>query len=229
MENIIDDKGFVELVDSMGDDLRVVNAARVSFNSESEEFSKKDETLIAYLLQNGHTSPLEHVIFTFLVKVPLFIRSQWMRHRTWSFNEISRRYTSDEMDFYIPKSFRKQSDDNKQASTEETIDNVVMFGDLIPVEEFMKEHSGYCENLYNMLIEQGVSREQARMILPQNMYTKYYATVDLHNLLHFLNIRNHPHAQFEMREYAKRILSIVTGIVPKTIQAWKNNILTKEK
>ena len=103
MNNVIDNKGFVELVDSMGDDLRVVNSARVSFNKEKEVFDAKDEKLIEYLLENKHTSPLEHVVFTFLVKVPLFVRSQWMRHRTWSFNEVSRRYTSEEMDFYIPK------------------------------------------------------------------------------------------------------------------------------
>lgn len=220
-KNIIDDIGSVELVDSMGDDLRVVNAARVSFNKESEEFTGRDEKLVEYLMTNGHTSPLEHVVLTFLVKVPLFIRSQWMRHRMWSFNEISRRYTSEEIQFYIPKVLRKQSDNNKQASTDDEIKQINHCGEPIDVEDFISDHSLYCEQIYNVLIENGVAREQARMVLPQNLYTKYYATVDLHNLLHFLDIRNHPHAQYEMRKFAQSIERLTEGVVPNVIKIWK--------
>ena len=110
MENVLGDGiGFVKLVDSMGNDLSIVRSARVSYGKTSEEFSDRDKKLIKYLIKNSHTSPLESVTFTFNIKCPLFIARQWMRHRTWSYNEISRRYTSENIEFYIPKEFRIQS------------------------------------------------------------------------------------------------------------------------
>jgi len=225
------DKGFVKLIDNMGNDLSVVNAARVSLNRNSETFQDQDEKLIKYLLTKKHTSPFEHVVFTFLVKTPLFIRSQWMRHRMWSYNEISRRYTSENIDFYIPESFRKQADNNRQASIDEEIDNINIRDGFISHSKSVKNHisdtSIYLFESYKNLIEQGVSREQARMILPQNMYTSFYGTVDLWNLLHFLELRNDSHAQYEMRLYAQAIEKIVESIVPSTIKIWKKLKLTQ--
>lgn len=219
------DKGFLELVDHMGDDKKVVNSARVSFNGNDEEnktVEKKDIKLIEYLLRNNHSSPLEHVVFTFLVKTPLFVARQWMRHRTWSFNEVSRRYTSEEIDFYVPEFLRKQSEDNKQASTEEEIHKI----DGIPIANLIKDNNERCMRLYDYFIENGVAREQARMVLPQNMYTKYYGTVNLWNLLKFLDLRNHKHSQLEIRVYAVEILKQIKSIVPNVISIW--NKLKKE-
>ena len=225
------DKGFVELVDSMGDDFSVVDAARVSFNKDimegSRSFSEKDRGLIKYLLENGHTSPFEHVMFKFHVKCPLFIRSQWMRHRTGKYNEISRRYTSEDIDFYIPTELRKQSEDNKQASTDEIIKGFFLLnndktrGVPYAVEEVFTHMAKDSLTTYNFLIENGVAREQARMILPQNMYTRFYFTIDLHNLLHFLEVRNHSHAQYEMRLYAKAIEEIIEDRVPVVMEVWR--------
>jgi len=125
MENVLGDNiGFVKLVDKMGDDLSVVNSARISYNRESSEFSDRDKKLIKYLLKNNHSSPLEHVQFTFNVKVPLYIERQWNRHRSWkyfSLNEVSRRYSSENIEFHVPKEFRLQSQDNKQMSTGELL------------------------------------------------------------------------------------------------------------
>lgn len=224
------DKGFVELISSMGNDSTVVNAARVSFNKDIIITDKeRDEKLITYLLSNKHTSPLEHVVFTFHVKCPLFVRSQWMRHRTWSFNEISRRYTSDDIDFYVPKELRKQADSNRQASTDETIKHIIDgYCDAdgldykgVPVYSYINYYVNSLVGAYNLMLESGVAREQARMILPQNMYTRFYATVDLHNLLHFLELRDSEHAQFEMRLYAQAVASLIKGIVPITYSVYK--------
>jgi thymidylate synthase (FAD) len=228
IREIIDNIGFIQLTDSMGNDLRVVNAARVSFNGESETFEQRDEKLIEYLLKNKHTSPLEHVILSFIIKTPLFIRSQWMRHRMWSFNEISRRYTSEEIEFYNPSVFRKQSNNNKQASTDDTIEIILFRGKEYTVKELMESHSNYCKELYDVLLEQEVAREQARMVLPQNLYTKFYATVDLHNLLHFIDIRNHHHAQFEMRKFAESIEQLAEKVIPETMKIWKKIKQLKE-
>lgn len=210
------DKGYVVLVSHMGDDRTVVNAARVSFNKQVSELSEKDEKLIKYLYINRHTSPFEHVTFTFEIKCPLFVARQWMRHRTWSYNEISRRYTSDEIDFYIPHELRKQADSDRQAST----DVVVDFGNVYP-RSIIYEHSYSSLALYRSLLLKGVAREQARMVLPQNMYTTFYATVNLHNLFHFLTLRNSEHAQYEIRVYADALEEIIKDVVPISYQVYR--------
>lgn len=221
------DKGFVELLDSMGDDNRVVSAARVSLLGESKG-EKSDKLLIKYLLENKHTSPFEHVEFEFRVKCPLFIRSQWHRHRMWSYNEVSRRYTDVGIEFYIPTELRLQAETNRQASKDETIREIRWNDGLhLSVKTEIELHSESCLRTYSNLLENGVSREQARMVLPQNMYTMFYAKTDLHNLLHFIELRNSEHAQYEMRLYAKALLELIKPIVPWTIEAWeekqKNN------
>lgn len=220
-KNVIGDNiGFVELVDFMGDDLRIVNSARISYNRDSNEFSDKDKKLVTYLLTNNHSSPLEHVQFTFNVKVPLFIERQWNRHRSWkyfSLNEVSRRYSSENIEFYIPKDFRIQSEDNKQMSSDALLEEKYST-------ELHQIISMSCEDMisiYEVMLEHGVAREQARGILPQFMYTSFYATVDLHNLFWFLELRRHPHAQWEIRKYAEAIEEIVKDKVPYTYSVWE--------
>ena len=227
MENVLGDNiGFVKLVDKMGDDLSVVNSARISYNRESSEFLDRDKKLIKYLLKNNHSSPLEHVQFTFNVKVPLYIERQWNRHRSWkyfSFNEVSRRYSSENIEFYIPKEFRLQSQDNKQMSSGEMLssDKSLYFENKIRT---------LCKNgleTYNEMLEENVAREIARGVLCVFMYTNFYATVDLHNLFWFLELRRHPHAQHEIQLYARAIEDIIKDIVPFTYNTW--NDLMQEK
>ena len=210
------DKGYVNLVSHMGDDRTIVNAARVSFNKQVSELSEKDEKLIKYLYTNKHTSPFEHVTFTFEVKCPLFVARQWMRHRTWSYNEISRRYTDENIEFYIPTHLRKQADSDRQASTDETLRMIrgVQGYPLEYVDFVLDEVSHYAERMYYRLLEDGVAREQARMVLPQSMYTTFYATVNLHNLFHFLRLRNSEHAQYEIRLYADALEQLIREVVP---------------
>lgn len=209
------DKGYIELVDSLGTDNTIVSAARVSYLGESKGIDK-DALLIRYLLEHNHTSPFEQVEFQFRVKCPIFVARQWMRHRTWSYNEVSRRYTSEELDFYLPETLRKQSESNRQASDGNMESSFV--SNLINSIKVQTE-SGF--RVYEILLNAGVAREQARMVLPLNTYTSFYAKTDLHNLLHFLELRNHPDAQEEIRVYAKAIELLVEPIVPITFKIWK--------
>ncbi len=224
MNNHIDilDKGFVELIDHMGNDNTICNAARVSLLGESKG-PEQDFKLIHYLKKNHHDTPFEMVEFTFRVKCPLFIRSQWMRHRMWSYNEVSRRYTSEDIDFYIPTQLRKQGDTNRQASKDEYISEDIYFwfeGEVLHPENILEYYSNSCFKLYETMIEKGVAREQARMVLPQNMYTMFYAKTDLRNLFHFIDLRNSEHAQWEMRLYAQALYDLILPIVPVACEAW---------
>ncbi len=207
---------FVRLINTMGSDVEVVNGARVSFGKRKEDLDEKDRVLIQYLADERHTSPFEHVAFTFHVKCPLFVTRQWHRHRTWSYNEISRRYTSINMEFYNPESYRQQAEVNRQASTDEP---VVRHEDGRLVKDIIGEHTQNALDLYNDLLKQGVAREQARMVLPQNMYTEMYATVNLHNLIHFVELRLHAGAQWEIQQYAKKLLDLAAEAAPYSIQA----------
>ena len=223
-----DEVGCVEYIKHSGDDLTVVNAARVSFGAEKEELNDKDIKLVNYLMSHGHTSPFEHCNITFRFVVPLFIRSQHHRHRTWSYNEISRRYTSIDMQFYEPKSFRTQHKSNRQASNDELInpDMNAFSNRPLPVQphyasEAVKNHHARSMSLYNTLIEKGVCREQARGILPQNLYTQYYGTVDLHNLLKFVSLRIHEGAQWEIQQVAKACLEIAEKHFPHSVEAYR--------
>lgn len=190
------DHGVVRLVDHMGDDRRIVDAARVSYQKGTKATSD-DRGLIRYLLRNRHTTPFEKVRFEFHVKLPIFIARQWMRHRMGSFNEISARYSEAEDCFYTPRQMRKQSKSNRQGSSGETID--------VDIEGTYS--SAYEE--YTALLEQGVAREQARTVLPVGIYTEFYWTVDLWNLMHFLSLRLDGHAQQEIQDYGRAILSLV--------------------
>jgi len=221
--------GFVELVDSVGSDLSVVNSARVSFGKHKEELDAKDEKLIRYLINHKHTSTLEHCFVTFRVKVPLFVRSQHHRHRTWSYNEISRRYTDFDICFYEPKAFRTQHKSNRQASNVEELINpeVELDGfEMFSMHSFLADdavqfHNQCSLELYNKLIEAGVCREQARGVLPQNMYTEYYASCNMSNLLKFIDLRTHEGAQWEIQQLANGMLDIVSELYPVTVRAYK--------
>ena len=190
-----DNIGSIELVDHMGSDITVVNSARVSYGVHKEVLDSKDKKLINYLIKHKHTSTLEHNIATFRIKVPLFIRSQHHRHRTWSYNEISRRYTDFNMEFYEPESFRTQHKVNRQASNEELVNPSIIskeISSLVPVPTFnvsdaVKFHHSQSINLYNKMISLDICKEQARGVLPQNLYTEYYATANLNNILKFIN------------------------------------------
>jgi thymidylate synthase (FAD) len=207
----------------MGNDLAVVQAARVSTlkDSKGEESDKK---LINYLMKNGHTSPFEMVELKFRIKCPLIVARQILRHRTANVNETSRRYTSEQVDFYIPEFFRKQAEDNKQASTEDKIEILYVDDQEIPVSKWV---SDLCEDLldkYEWLLSLGVAREQARMILPQNMNTIFIFKIDLHNLLHFLEVRSTDHAQWETRQFAFAMMELTKEVAPISYTSWEKYI-----
>ncbi|MBE6387561.1 MAG: FAD-dependent thymidylate synthase [Lentisphaeria bacterium] len=205
---VLDGQGWVGLIDSLGTESTIVNAARVSFGKLKNTMDERDVKLLEYLIENRHTSPLEHIVFTFSVHCPLFIRGQWHRHRTWSYNEISRRYTEIDMEFYTPAQLRRQAESNRQASYSDP--------DFNPAElrSAIDDHNKKSLALYEQLLASGVCREQARGVLPQNMMVTFWGTVDLSNLLHFLNLRDSDHAQAEIKEYAQAIKKLIKPIVP---------------
>ena len=215
--------GCVEYIQHMGEDISIVNAARVSFGKHKEAIDGKDRKLIKYLIRHRHTSTLEHNVVTFRFRVPLFIRSQHHRHRTWSYNEISRRYTEENLKFYEPKTFRTQSKSNRQASNHDNIDPIMgYFEDGGPnyASSIVRNHHCHSVSLYNSLMDKGVCREQARGVLPQNLYTEYYGTANLNNLLKFCSLRLHDGAQQEIQNVAEGIIAICKNLWPITIQAY---------
>ena len=205
---VLDGQGWVGLVDQMGTETSIVNAARVSFGKRKEEMDARDAGLVRYLIANHHSSPLEHVVFTFLVHCPLFVRSQWHRHRTWSYNEISRRYTQEDIRFFVPAELREQSENDRQAS--HASDKL----DQEKCRELIRQQNAAALECYEKLLAEGVCREQARGVLPQNMMTTFWGTVDLSNLIKFLELRDSEHAQKEIKEYAVAIKQLVKPIVP---------------
>jgi len=206
---VLDGQGWIGLIETMGSEVTAVNAARVSFGKMRTEMNDKDVTLLKYLIEHRHTSPLEHIQFTFVVHCPLFIRSQWHRHRTWKYNEISRRYTSVDMEFYNPTQIRQQAASDRQASVSQND-----LGWNNENAEIIANFNQQAFKVYEQLLENGVAREQARGVLPQNMMTTFWATVDLSNLLHFLDLRDDAHAQWEIRQYAQAIKSLIKDEFP---------------
>ena len=215
------DHGFIRLVDSMGSDLSIVRAARVSYDAawRAGENEGSDRKLINYLWKNKHSTPFESVEFTFEVKAPIFVFRQWMRHRTWSYNELSARYSELPEEFYVPKidKLGAQSKDNKQGRTNEPVENAVTLTQL------MSDQNSRAFVAYRYLLDAGVSRELARSVLPVSTYSHMFGKVDLLNLLKFLTLRSHSHAQFEIRVYAEAILELIRPIVPVAISAWESN------
>ena len=217
--------GAVELVDHMGSDLTIVNSARVSFGKQKNELDEKDKKLIDYLIKHKHTSTFEHNVATFRFVVPLFIRSQHHRHRTWSYNEISRRYTDVNLRFYEPKVFRTQHKSNRQASNTDNLINPNLNLDIKPTyaSDIVEEHNRQSLLLYSRLVSAGVCREQARGVLPQNLYTEYYGTCNLSNLLKFIDLRTHDGAQWEIQKVAIAVLDIITELWPSAVSAYREN------
>ena len=215
--------GSVDYVTHMGDDLTVVNSARVSFGKQKDVLDAKDKKLIKYLIKHRHTSTLENNQVTFRFTVPLFGRSQHHRHRTWSYNEISRRYTDENLKFYLPKKFRTQHKSNRQASNQQDLIDPQAYPtiSLMRVSELLEYKTNDCLQTYETLLDLGVCREQARMILPQNLYTQYYGTVDLNNLLKFIDLRTHEGAQWEIQKVAEACLDIATALWPETVNAYR--------
>ena len=221
--------GRVELVDHMGTDLTIVNSARVSFGKHKETLDEKDRRLVNYLVKHRHTSTFEHNVVTLRFLVPLFVRSQHHRHRTWAYNEISRRYTDINIRFYEPEAFRTQHESNRQASNpDELLNPEVGCYDAgsntlyqTTASNALKTHHKDCLALYTKLMDAGVCREQARGVLPQNMYTEYYGTCNLSNLLKFIDLRTHEGAQWEIQKVAEACLEIAEGLWPVAVGAYR--------
>lgn len=214
--------GFVRLVDSMGDDLSIVRAARVSYNADWREGEEegKDAKLINYLMKNKHTSPFESVVFTFEVKAPIFVFRQWHRHRTWSINEISARYTELDEGYYVPQidKITTQSTSNKQMRTNEQHPDAHWMRDIIEAQCFQ------AFAVYRTLIKEGCPRELARSVLPVAAYSRMFATVNLLNLFKFISLRSHEHAQYEIRVYSDAMLELIEPIVPIAVNAFKETL-----
>lgn len=200
-----------------------MRSARVSYDAEwrAGEDEGKDAKLIDYLVRNHHTSPLESVAFTFEVKAPLFVIAQWHRHRTWKYNQVSARYSELPEEFYVPEisQITTQSASNKQMRTD----------DVHPeAEALQRAVLDSCADsfaLYKRLIARGMPRELARGVLPTNTFSHMFATVDLHNLAHFLRLRLHSHSQYEIRVYAQAMLELIEPIVPVAVAALKKHTL----
>lgn len=220
IENVLD-HGYVRLVGHMGDDLSVVRSARVSYDAAPR--GNDDTALIGYLMRNRHTSPFESVNFTFEVKAPIFVFRQWHRHRTWSYNEVSARYTELPEEFYVPERGKigKQSTDNKQMR----VDDELTMGASATILGLIRNSNEASFLAYKGLIASGTPRELARSVLPVGTYSKMFASVDLHNLFHFCKLRLHPHAQYEIRVYAEAMLNLIEPIVPVCVAAWRKHEL----
>jgi len=216
------DHGFVRLVDSMGGDLSIVRSARVSYDAEwrAGEDEGKDAKLINYLMKNRHTSPFESVTFTFEVKAPIFVLRQWHRHRTWSFNEVSARYSELPVEYYVPalEQITTQSTNNKQMRTTEKHANAEWAAEIIQT----ANEGAFIA--YRMLLDNNVPRELARTVLPVGTYSHMFATVDLHNLFHFLRLRLHDHSQYEIQVYAEAMLKLIDPIVPVSVAAFRESL-----
>lgn len=216
------DKGWIELQDVMGNDLAIVNAARVSFMGESKG-DEADKKLLFYLLNHGHTSPFEQVEFKFRVRAPLVTWWQWVRHRMWNFNAQSGRYTPfEENDFYVPRIWRKQAVSNKQAS-----DGELGIVDNLRLTALLEQHYAQGYALYEKALAMGVAREQARVFLPGfSVYYTWVCKVDAHNLMHFLRLRMAQEAQYEIRVYAQAIYEhFFKPALPWTAEAFEKFVL----
>ena len=223
------DYGFVRLLDQMGDDLSIVRSARISYNAEwrSSEDAGKDEKLIHYLYKNGHNTPFEAVTFTFEVKAPIFVIRQWHRHRTQSYNEVSARYTKLPEEFYVPKPehIGKQAQHNKQTRELKEYDGQYTVDDhQLNSVATINQACRRAFQVYDELIRAEVPRELARLVLPMATYTHMFATMNLHNLFRFLSERLHPHAQWEIRQYAQALLNLIEPIVPVAVSAFKEEL-----
>lgn len=223
------DYGFVRLVDSMGTDLSVVRAARVSYGAawRAGEDEGSDKRLIGYLWKHHHTTPFEAVTLTFEIKAPIFVFRQWHRHRTWSYNELSARYRELPEEFYIPapEQVGVQAVKNKQGRDPADEALLVTRGQEVAM---LRRACVSAFQTYRYLLEQGWPRELARSVLPVNTYSHMFATVDLLNLMKFLTLRCDSHAQHEIRVYADAMRDLAKIVVPACIAAWELSLQPKK-
>lgn len=209
------DRGFVRLVDAMGDDYTAVRAARVSYG-QGLKTPERDKGLIMYLMEHKHETPFEHIVFTFHVKAPIFVARQWFRHRIGSFNEISQRYTEiKEEEFYLPENIRVNVPEDRQKAVEIHDERLLNL-----VREKLNDTFENLYRLYKELLELGVARELARIVLPLSTYTQFYWTVNARSLMNFLNLRADSHAQWEIQRYALAIAEIFRERCPWTYEAF---------
>lgn len=211
------DHGFIRVIDYMGDDSAVVQAARVSYGKGTKHCSK-DRGLINYLMLNNHTTPFEMCEIKLHVKLPIFVARQWVRHRTASINEYSARYSILDKEFYVPNlnKIAKQSTQNNQGRA-----GVPLPDDIAQkIQNLLTKEAINCYDQYEHLLNEDLARELARMTLSANFYTQWYWKTNLHNLLRFVKLRNDQRAQYEIRQYAEQILKIMKGWVPMTYDAF---------
>ena len=215
------DKGFVRLVDSMGGDDAIVQAARVSYGKGTSKVSQ-DRGLIRYLMRHRHTTPFEMVEFKFHCKMPIFVARQWVRHRTANINEYSLRYSEARDEFYYPEPehIQFQSVLNKQGRKGEVPKELKQ-----KVQNYFEEISKRSFEMYSELNEAGIARELARAVLPVNLYTEWYWKNDLHNLLHFIGLRSDSHAQYEIRVYSDAMAKSVKKVAPFAWEAYQDYVL----
>ena len=224
MKSKVLDKGFIEVVDSLGNDLTVVNSARVSFGKRKKYWDKSDRRLCMYLAKHKHYSPFRHLQVQFHIKAPEFVMRQWYKHvvgiettsnsstKDHAWNEISGRYVEVE-DYYKPSVYRKQSEDNKQASEgeiqQQQLADFVWDSTMRSVKE-----------AYDGLLKLGVAKEQARAILPLSQYTEVYWTGSFQAIMNFIELRNEKTSQIEIQEYAKVLLDLMRDVYPMTTKLW---------
>ena len=220
------DSGFIEVIDHLGDDLTVVNSARVSFGKRKTIYEEGDRKLVTFLAKNKHYSPVRHMIIQFHIKAPEFVMRQWYKHvvgiettnssatKDHAWNELSGRYVPVK-DFYKPLIWRQQSTDNKQGSGEDMPENINQECQRI-FDNFMAN----VDESYENLLKLGVAKEQARTILPLNQYTEVYWTASFQAIMNFLELRTEKTAQWEIQQYAKALKQLVLKIYPETTNIW---------
>lgn len=207
-------QGYVRYIDHLGDDLRIVETARISYKSPSKG-DDADKKLLFYLFKNRHTSPFEACNITFNIKMPIFCMRQFVRHRTIRLNEWSGRYSELADEFYTPQWWRLQDTKNKQGSVE--VSGLTDWHE--ENDRIAKECFRQCYSAYQALLERGVAKELARIVLPVALFTEIYCNVDVHNLMHFLNLRQDTHAQLEMREIADAMATVLQELFPWCVEA----------
>lgn len=217
--------GFVELVDVFGDDLSIVNSARVSFGAQTDEFTERDKKLMRYLWQHDHTSPFRMASVKFRVKAPVFVLRQWMKHVIGcSWNEASARYTEIKEEFFKPVTWRLQHKTSKQSSYGQV-------NEELRCEAFERLEASYAlaYTNYKWMLEHGICREQARVLLPVGMYSSCIWKADLQAIMHFLALRLDEHAQEEIREFAQAVKQIVCTLFPESMRLLDQSIEIKKE
>ena len=226
MKKQVLDKGFVEVIDTLGSDLTVVNSARVSFGKRKEVYDKSDRALVKFLAKHKHFSPFRHMVVQFHLKAPEFVMRQWYKHvvgiettssyptKDHAWNEISGRYTP-VSDYYIPEVWRKQSDDNKQASEGE-LDDLQQKRMNHLYDRYLKD----VERVYETMVQTGMAKEQARIVLPLSQYTEVYWTASFQAIMNFIDLRDEKTAQWEIQQYAKCLKEMMYDIYPETVKIW---------